>query len=141
MTTNEIKTLIQNTIAGQGSQVDIGGKLAEILSAIVDAMPSGLSDGAIMDVSNIITGDVTVIDYETFKKIDRSAILYDGSRFLPCINVLTPGQEQAFLSVLDNPTYWVFFGGFVVSDSGFDSGSGLLVAGKGNNFYIQKMEI
>lgn len=41
MTTNEIKTLIQNTIAGQGSQVDIGGKLAEILGAIVDAIPSG----------------------------------------------------------------------------------------------------
>ena len=41
MTTNEIKTLIQNTIAGQGSQVDIGGKLAGILSAIVDAIPSG----------------------------------------------------------------------------------------------------
>lgn len=40
MTTNEIKTLIQNTIAGQGSQVDIGGKLAEILGAIVDSIPS-----------------------------------------------------------------------------------------------------
>ena len=40
MTTNEIKTLIQNTIAGQGNQVDIGGKLAGILSAIVDAIPS-----------------------------------------------------------------------------------------------------
>ena len=40
MTTNEIKTLIQNTIAGQGSQVDIGGQLAGILSAIVDSIPT-----------------------------------------------------------------------------------------------------
>jgi len=38
MTTNEIKTLIQNTIAGQGSQVDIGGKLAEVLNALADAV-------------------------------------------------------------------------------------------------------
>lgn len=40
MTTNEIKTLIENTIAGQGSQVDIGGKLSEILVSIVDAIPA-----------------------------------------------------------------------------------------------------
>ena len=41
MNTSEIKALIQSTIAGQGSQVDIGGKLAEILVSIVDAIPSG----------------------------------------------------------------------------------------------------
>lgn len=40
MTPTEIKSLIQNTIAGQGSQVDIGGKLAEILGAIVDIIPN-----------------------------------------------------------------------------------------------------
>lgn len=41
MTTQQIKDLIAQTIAGQGNQVDSGGKLAEILNAIVDAVEQG----------------------------------------------------------------------------------------------------
>lgn len=39
MTPQEIKELVSKKIAGQGSQVDIGGALAEILNGIVDAIP------------------------------------------------------------------------------------------------------
>lgn len=59
MTTNEIKTLIQNTIAGQGSQVDIGGKLAEILGAIVDAIPSGETPRPIVMTARPGPGETT----------------------------------------------------------------------------------
>lgn len=38
MTLQEIKELVSKKIAGQGSQVDIGGALAEILNGIVDAI-------------------------------------------------------------------------------------------------------
>lgn len=41
MTTNEIKDLIASAIAGQGNQVDAGGKLAEILNALADAAGGG----------------------------------------------------------------------------------------------------
>ena len=36
MTKQEIKELVSKKIAGQGSQVDIGGALAEILNGIID---------------------------------------------------------------------------------------------------------
>lgn len=39
MTIQEIKELVSKKIAGQGSQVDIGGALAEILNGIVDNIP------------------------------------------------------------------------------------------------------
>ena len=41
MTTNEIKDLIASAIAGQGNQVDAGGKLAEILNALADSAGGG----------------------------------------------------------------------------------------------------
>lgn len=41
MTKEEIKTLIDTKIAGQGTNVDGGGALATILNGIVDAMPEG----------------------------------------------------------------------------------------------------
>ena len=39
MTKEEIKASIAKNIAGQFNQVDISGKLAEILDAIVDLLP------------------------------------------------------------------------------------------------------
>lgn len=41
MTKQEIKSIINGTISGQGSQVDIGGKLAAVLSGMVDLIPEG----------------------------------------------------------------------------------------------------
>lgn len=48
MTKQEIKDLVAAKIAGQGSQVDIGGALADILSGIVDAIPEGGGDNPII---------------------------------------------------------------------------------------------
>ena len=41
MTKQEIKSIIDGTISGQGSQVDIGGKLAAVLNGMVDIIPEG----------------------------------------------------------------------------------------------------
>ena len=51
MTIQEIKELVSKKIAGQGSQVDIGGALAEILNGIID-----IADGKkIVEVPNLTT--------------------------------------------------------------------------------------
>lgn len=42
MTKEEIKALIAEKIAGQGNQVDMGGALADILNAILDAPAEGV---------------------------------------------------------------------------------------------------
>lgn len=44
-TTEEIKALISEKIAGQGNQVDVGNGLTEILNAIVDMSAGGGGDG------------------------------------------------------------------------------------------------
>ena len=41
MNKQEIVALINAAIAGQGSQVDISGKLPDILSSIIDLIPEG----------------------------------------------------------------------------------------------------
>lgn len=48
MTKDEIKTLIAEKISGQGNQVDSGGALDAILNAIVDAIPEGGGNGALV---------------------------------------------------------------------------------------------
>lgn len=42
MRTNEIKTLIAQTIEGQGDAIDVGGGLAKILTALADGLVSDL---------------------------------------------------------------------------------------------------
>lgn len=41
MTTEEIKAIIAEKIAGQGNQVDIGNGLVEVLNALADSIPEG----------------------------------------------------------------------------------------------------
>lgn len=40
MTPQEIKDLIDETISGQGNQVDLGSALPTILNAIIDLIPA-----------------------------------------------------------------------------------------------------
>lgn len=59
MTKQEMLAVIAGTIAGQGNQIDLGGKLAEILTAAVSsALPTEVTDitaidGAILDSLNV----------------------------------------------------------------------------------------
>lgn len=59
MNKQEMLAVIAGTIAGQGNQIDLGGKLAEILTAAVNsAIPTEVTDitaidGAILDSLNV----------------------------------------------------------------------------------------
>lgn len=61
MTTEEIKTLIDQKIAGQGSMVDVGGALPTILKEIVDMASQGGGGGDIKPIilSEEPTGAIT----------------------------------------------------------------------------------
>lgn len=48
----ELLALVEQTIAGQGNQVDIGGGLAEVLKGLVEAMPEELTILSATAVSN-----------------------------------------------------------------------------------------
>ena len=50
MTKEEILSAISGTIEGQGNQVDIGGKLADVLKGIVDLIPEPGADVVTIEV-------------------------------------------------------------------------------------------
>lgn len=141
MTTNEIKTLIQNTIAGQGSQVDIGGKLAEILVSIVDAIPAA----AYIDVTDLIkTTGIAELTEQQFTKFQNSAGLISNGVFYPKVTALTTEQSNA----LDAASGYqingsvVPFGYFVFDDNVVDSALGLFVfLDSSGKFYVQSVDI
>ena len=123
MTTNEIKTLSQNTIAGQGSQVDIGGKLAEILAAIVDAIPAA----AYIDVTDLIaTTGTAEITEQQFNQFQNSAGLISNGVFYPKVTALTTEQLSAFDTV-SGGSVAAAFGYFVFDNNVMDSALGLFV--------------
>ena len=80
MTTQEIKAIIAEKIAGQGNQVDIGGALAEVLTAIVEKMPES---ELIVDLSAFPQG-VSDITNELKEKLKNSlAVRYGDYGILP----------------------------------------------------------
>lgn len=58
MTKEEIKALIATAIAGQGTNVDGGGQLPNILNAIVDAIPEGGGSEPLIYDGEILYNDV-----------------------------------------------------------------------------------
>lgn len=133
MTTNEIKTLIQNTIAGQGSQVDIGGKLAEVLNALADAV-SGVVSG--VDVTDIITDVPTGISSELYQKImDAPVLVANGKSYLRLTaepdNVQTNVEDYLQTDVI----LFGIFGVYQQDGSNLTGGEGILVYQEGHGDY------
>lgn len=56
MTKQEIKDLVAAKIAGQGTQVDLGGALPEIINAIVDSMPDSKGGLVVKGTVNGVSG-------------------------------------------------------------------------------------
>lgn len=56
MSKEEIKALINEKIAGQGNQVDVGNALPTILNEIVDAMGTGGSGAVVIEMGYDIPG-------------------------------------------------------------------------------------
>ena len=113
MTTNEIKTLIQNTIAGQGSQVDIGGKLAEILGAIVDAMPASNDLAKVLTIPNYTGVTIRANSKEQFCELAGISVeQYDGLfageyQFVKLPNSQGREEKNLIFHKADNGTVWV----------------------------------
>lgn len=75
MNAQEIRSLIEQKIAGQGTNVDAGGALPAILEALVDAVAPvvievvGLPDGTVQDVLNSIEVNGEVPTLETLRSL------------------------------------------------------------------------
>lgn len=70
MDAQQIKELIASAIAGQGNQVDTGGKLADILNAIVDmAGQGGGGENTVLLLPNTYSTDTNAVASGTFEEI------------------------------------------------------------------------
>lgn len=76
MNAQEIRSLIEQKIAGQGTNVDAGGALPAILEALVDAVApvvieisAFLADGTVQDVLNSIKVNGEVPTLETLRSL------------------------------------------------------------------------
>lgn len=115
MTKQEIKDLIAAKIAGQGSAVDVGGALADILNALVDASGGGgvpepvsgieISAGGAAATteqlaqikSNCLAGQNIIL---STRNIEYTVILHNGGLY-----VLDPGEDEEGQAVV---RYWPF---------------------------------
>lgn len=144
MTTNEIKTLIQNTIAGQGSQVDIGGKLAEVLNALADAV-SGVNETVILQLSiDPPTGEMT--EEEFFAAFTINGEPATKEKFL----ALNPETMRIFAKVGANTelafsfcsrgtnAFMIIFGGYA-GDLGYGDALALDYAHSGCSISFQEV--
>lgn len=84
MTKDEIKTLIQQRIAGQGTMVDAGGALADVLTEIVDQMGEGGGGGSLYELpvtikydeaKCVVTGE---IDMEALRSCSQMTCVIDS---------------------------------------------------------------
>ncbi len=88
MTTQEIKDLVSAKIAGQGTQVDAGNALAEVLNAIVDAIPEGggASCANLIEVTSITVMDTCVVSGTfSLEDVTPNTIFYSGQEFVQVI--------------------------------------------------------
>lgn len=144
MTTNEIKTLIQNTIVGQGSQVDIGGKLAEILAAIVDTLPSV---DWLVDITDVLNGGARVeIPLELYEKITASVALRSRQSSVPQTyvraGVLPDGASLSIAAAIGvDARDFYLFGRYDLDGASFESGTGFIVYSYGGKYFIFPFEI
>lgn len=101
MTTEEIKDLIASAIAGQGNQVDAGGKLAGILNAIVEMAGQGGGDNSILVLPNAIPYDSSNTYSDTFEQVaeglgitvEQAQNLFAGKYFAVFVNMSVPAEQ------------------------------------------------
>lgn len=104
MSKEEIKALIAAKIAGQGTQVDLGGALPSILDAIVDALPEGGGNEPY-----IVQGVSPSADIDGALKVSPEEFASAKEAFLAGRVVIIPeiengGQEIACVCIGYSPT-------------------------------------
>lgn len=137
MTAEEIKTLIDQKIAGQGTMVDVGGALPTILKEIVDMASQGVKPIALS--SQPTTGSVTLAqlagiglteeELRAAAKGERNAVSYSGLAY-PIIQAkyLTDGR------------FALVFAQTTLSNSGqFKTISGYSISGNSSGASVQSL--
>ncbi len=138
MTKQEIIDKINTGIRGQGSMVDIGGVLADVLTGIVsDMLP-------VVDVTDLVAkGEITSKEYANvhFSPIWR----YNGDYYFPAMYDKFPDIQVAQEASFDTITARVRFADFLNQDFVYSQLDGLnaIVAGEGSDgkFYILFREL
>lgn len=151
MTKEEILSAISGTIEGQGNQVDVGGKLADVLKGIVDLIPEddvvtialvSLSDGdeseeAVLDRIEINDKNPTkeqLIELAQSNKV-ISLGYTRGDQFIKCslTSIILDQQDE------ENPDIAFHFG---CTTNGFGGwGCEVLINLSGNNSSVKWNEI
>lgn len=90
MTTQAIKDLIASAIAGQGNQVDSGGKLAEILNAIVEM--AGQGGGTVIKLT------APFVNYQDYTKAQMAELIGVSEAD---IDVIMEGAADTILEVTE----------------------------------------
>lgn len=111
MTTEEIKQLIAEKIAGQGSAVDSASVLPTILNAIIDKIPSGGNSTQIVinigsanlfkDKTAAEAAEIFGITNAQFERLIRgeySSALIDGAAVSYLVTISGDGDEVNFFS-------------------------------------------
>lgn len=142
MDTNEIKALIDQKIAGQGSMIDIGGALPQILTGIIEAISS--FDGIVFDLGEIT--DRKQLTPEQIQGIDGAAILQctyqNNKRFITrvsnCdVSIVNEISEQVHLQNIYINRVW----GVVILDNGIIDSASCIVIGEDGVHYAAVLEI
>lgn len=66
MEKGQIKALVAAKIAGQGSQVDVGGGLPTILNEIIDLIPEGGGFEPLVIEGRVVDGDIMIDDPDSY---------------------------------------------------------------------------
>lgn len=138
MTTDEIKTLIAQTIQGQGDAVDVGGGLAKILTSLAEAAPKVVYlDDIQFDDSGKAT--LTLEQYDDIRA--AQGLVYDGSKFWT-IGIIPSGLENSLKGEYNVSTdgLWGFIK-YVSDDFSIDSAEAFMLGYSGGNPYLIKMQI
>lgn len=112
MTPQEIKELVSKKIAGQGSQVDIGGALAEILNGIIDIAAGGLQ--AVEITEEITSAEGVEISASRYAELRRAVLLKEGGHYY-VLSTCT-GLNANLQSSLPNTMNTVVFANYVVAE-------------------------
>lgn len=80
MTIQEIRDLIAKKIAGQGTQVDVGGGLAAILNGTLDAVGNFL-DSVLVINENLTQGVVEISSQRFAELLHFGIVSYDGALY------------------------------------------------------------
>ena len=142
MNANEIKELVAAKIAGQGSQVDIGGALPEVLNAIIDMVSDLPAPLPVVEITEgVREGTPFEISEDRAIEIKASAVLlYHNFAFV----LINPTEifDFADLQAPDAIWYSVWVSTLSKDDGGTPESYELIaVYQEGEKFYLKLVEL